>query len=131
MHDIAIAFPTLTVIRLAVAAVWMYEGLWSKLLGRAARQNQVVAAVPVFGPRFGRTFLMMLGLVEVSLALWVLSGVLPGMCSVTQVALLIALNTNGLLWARHIIHDPAGMVIKNLAFLVLAWACGALAGAHS
>jgi hypothetical protein len=38
--------------------------------------------------------------------------------------LLIVLNVNGLLWARHIIHDPAGMIVKNIAFLVLVWACG-------
>jgi hypothetical protein len=35
---------------------------------------------------------------------------------------------NGLVWARHIIHDPAGMVVKNAAFLVLVWVCGALPG---
>ena len=34
---------------------------------------------------------------------------------------------NGLLWARRIIHDPAGMVVKNIAFLMLAWVCGAMA----
>jgi hypothetical protein len=32
---------------------------------------------------------------------------------------------NGLLWARRLIHDPAGMVVKNIAFLVLVWVCGA------
>ena len=39
--------------RSAVAGVWIYEGLWCKLLGREPRQVQVVEAVPVFGPRFG------------------------------------------------------------------------------
>jgi len=53
--------------------------------------------------------------VEVGLAAWVMSGMDPGACAVAQIALLIVLNANGLLWARHIIHDPAGMVIKNIA----------------
>ncbi len=126
MHDITLTFPALTVIRLAVAAVWLYEGLWNKLLGRAQREAQVVAAVPGFGPRFGQLFLKVLGLVEVALAGWVVSGVFPGTCAVAQIALLMVLNANGLIWARHIIHDPAGMVIKNIAFLVLVWACGAM-----
>ena len=39
--------------------------------------------------------------------------------------LLVTLNVNGLLWARRLIHDPAGMVVKNIAFLVLVWVCGA------
>jgi DoxX-like family len=48
-----------------------------------------------------------------------MSGIAPGTCAITQTALLVVLNANGLLWARQIIHDPAGMVIKNIAFLVL------------
>jgi hypothetical protein len=31
------------------------------------------------------------------------------------------LNANGLIWARDVIHDPRGMLVKNFAFLVLAW----------
>ena len=30
----------------------------------------------------------------------------------------VTLNANGLLWARHIIHDPGGMVVKNFSLLV-------------
>jgi len=128
MHDITLAFPAAIVIRAVIAAVWLYEGFWNKLLGRAQREAQVVAAVPRFGPRFGLLFLKALGVIEVAIAIWVMWGVLPGACALTQITLLIILNANGLMWARHIIHDPAGMVIKNLAFLVLVWACGALPG---
>ena len=92
--------------RAAVAAVWLYEGLWCKLLGREPRQVEVVEAVPRLGPIVGRTFLRRLGAVETLLALWVLSGVTPGLSAIAQTALLVALNANGLLWARHIIHDP-------------------------
>jgi len=42
--------------------------------------------------------------------------------------LLLTLNANGLLWARHIIHEPAGMIVKNIAFLVLVWIGGAIPG---
>jgi hypothetical protein len=121
-------FPPLVVIRASIAAVWLYEGLWCKLLGRAPSQVQVVTAVPRLGPRFGPAFLKALGVVEVVMAVWVMTGIAPGTCAVTQTALLVVLNANGLLWARHIIHDPAGMVIKNIAFLVLVWVCGALPG---
>jgi hypothetical protein len=119
-------FPPLVVIRASIAAVWLYEGLWCKLLGRAPSQVQVVTAVPRLGPRFGPAFLKALGVVEVVIAVWVMTGIAPGTCAITQTALLVVLNANGLLWARHIIYDPAGMVIKNIAFLVLVWVCGAL-----
>ncbi|MGB8473758.1 MAG: DoxX-like family protein [Candidatus Acidiferrum sp.] len=128
MHSIAIAFPPLVIIRLSVASVWLYEGLWCKLLGRVKSQVDVVTAVPRLGPRFGLLFLKTLGVVEVALAVWVMAGIAPGTCAIVQTVLLILLNANGLLWARRIIHDPAGMVVKNIAFLVLVWVCGALPG---
>ena len=126
MESIAIVFPPLVVIRVSVAAVWLYEGLWCKVLGRMPSQVEVVTAVPGLGPRFGSTFLKALGVVEVAIAVWVMVGIAPATCAIVQTALLVALNANGLLWARRIIHDPAGMVVKNVAFLVLVWVCGAI-----
>lgn len=120
--------PPVWLIRAAVAAVWLYEGLWCKLLGGEPRQVQVVEAVPFFGPRIGRLFLKALGAVEVGLAAWAFSGLVPVAAAVVQTALLATLNANGLLWARRVIHDPGGMVVKNFAFLVLVWVAASLPG---
>ncbi|MGO8996250.1 MAG: DoxX-like family protein [Polyangiaceae bacterium] len=126
MHDVSLALPALPLVRAAVAAVWLYEGLWCKILGRERHQVQVVEAVPVLGPMVGRYFLLALGVVETGIAAWVMSGAMPGLCAIVQMALLVALNTNGLIWARHIIHDPGGMVVKNVSFLLLAWVAAAM-----
>jgi hypothetical protein len=131
MHDVSLALPPLLLVRGAVAAVWLYEGLWCKVLGRERRQVQVVEAVPKLGPLVGQRFLLALGLVEMGLAAWVMSGLTPGLCAIAQTALLVVLNTNGLLWARQIIHDPGGMVVKNVSFLLLAWVAAAMSGAAS
>ncbi|HVB98950.1 MAG TPA: DoxX-like family protein [Candidatus Dormibacteraeota bacterium] len=128
MHALAIPFPPLIVLRASVAAVWLYEGLWCKLLGRVRSQVEVVTAVPRLGPRFGLPLLKALGVVEVALALWVMWGIAPGLCAIVETAFLIVLNANGLIWARRLIHEPAGMVVKNIAFLVLVWVCGAMPG---
>lgn len=118
--------PPTWLIRIAVAAVWLYEGLLCKLLRGEPRQFEVVKAVPRYGPRFGVPFLMSLGVVEVTLAVWVLSGVAPLLCVIAQTVLLVSLNVNGLIWARDVIHDPRGMIVKNFAFLVLAWVAASL-----
>jgi hypothetical protein len=123
-----VLLPPFWLIRCAVAAVWLYEGLWCKLLGREKRQMEIVHAVPGFGPRVGAPFLKLLGAAEVAVALWVLSGALPIPCAAVQTLLLAALNTGGLLWARRLIHDPGGMVVKNFAFLVLVWVSASLPG---
>ena len=118
--------PPSWLIHVAVSCVWLYEGLWCKLLNGEPRQMQVVGAVPRYGPRMGMVFLKLLGLIEVGLALWALSDLAPFAGAVVQTMLLITLNAGGLRWARHIIHDPAGMVVKNFAFLVLVWISASL-----
>ena len=118
--------PPFWLIRVAVAAVWIYEGLWCKLLRGQPHELAVVEAVPFFGPRVGAAFLMTLGVVEVALGAWVLTGIEPWWCALVQTLLLVTLNLNGLIWSRHIIHDPGGMVVKNSAFLVLVWVAAGL-----
>lgn len=120
------ALPPGWLIRPAVAAVWLYEGLWCKLLRGQRHEFAVVEAVPIFGPRLGAQFLMTLGLIEVVIAGWVLSGQTARLAALVQTLLLVALNASGLLWARHIIPDPAGMIVKNFAFLLLVWTAASL-----
>ena len=118
--------PPAWLIRGAVAAVWLYEGLWCKLLRGEPREFEVVKAVPRYGERFGVPFLLVLGGVEVAIGLWVLSAWKPFLCALAQTVLLVTLNANGLIWSRHVIHDPKGMVVKNFAFLILAWVAASL-----
>ncbi len=120
--------PPFWLIRFAVAAVWLYEGLWCKLLRGQPHEFAVVAAVPFFGPRIGASFLFALGAAEVAIAAWALSAAAPIECAIVQTVLLAALNGNGLLWARRMLQDPAGMIIKNFAFLVLVWVSASLPG---
>jgi hypothetical protein len=58
----------------AVAGVWLYHGLWCKLLGRCPDQAEVVAAVPGLRGSRARAALLGIGVVETAFALWVVSG---------------------------------------------------------
>jgi hypothetical protein len=118
---ITVLLAPLWLIHIAVAAVWFYEGLWCKLLNGQPRQVRVVEAMPVYGPRVASKLLRFLGAVETAIGVWVLTGIAPILCAVAQTALLVTLNVCGLLWARRLIEDPGGMVVKNFAFLVLVW----------
>ncbi len=115
-------------VRGAVAGVWLYEGLWCKLLRGQPHEFAVVAAVPRYGRRFGTPFLLALGCTEVLIAAWAFLALAPVPCAAAQTILLILLNGSGLLWARHVIHDPAGMIVRNASFLVLVWVAAALPG---
>jgi len=103
--------------------VWVYQGFWCKVMGRMPRHTQVVEAAPFFNPRRARQFLLALGFFETFLGVWVISGLFSPTAAVVQTLLLLGMNAGGLIWARAIIPDPAGMVFQNFAFLVLIWIC--------
>jgi len=123
--------PPLALLQFAVAAVWLYEGLWCKVLGGMRHEFEVVEAVPFLTPRLATLFLRALGVVECALALWVLAGWQPWWAALAQTMLLVALNSAGLYWSRRLIPDPAGMVVKNFAFLVLGWVTAAQIAAQA
>jgi uncharacterized membrane protein YphA (DoxX/SURF4 family) len=120
--------PPIQLIRFAVALVWLYEGLWCKVLGRQPQQEAIVSDVPLLSAGRARGFLFVLGWAEGALGVWVLTGRLAWWAALTQTVLLSSMNAVGLLFARRRIHDPAGMVCKNLALLVLAWVAAGLGG---
>jgi uncharacterized membrane protein YphA (DoxX/SURF4 family) len=107
--------------RAAIAAVWIYQGLWCKLLGRMPHHQEIVGTVPLLTPARAHRALVALGLLECVIGSWVLSGFWPSEAALLQTALLVAMNAGGLLWASRAIPDPVGMLLQNFAFLLLAW----------
>jgi uncharacterized membrane protein YphA (DoxX/SURF4 family) len=109
------------VARAAVAVVWLYEGLWCKVLGGDGDQQAIVAAVPLLPPALAGAALTGLGLAETALAVWVLTGRRARAAAVTQTVLLVAFNAGGLLFAADRIDDAGRMLTANAALLTLAW----------
>ncbi len=107
--------------RLAVALVWLYQGLWCKVLGRCPGHQAIVEAVPGMDAQTAALALAGIGAVEVGLAVWVISGWRPRLAALAQTLLLAGMNGGGLLWGREHIADPGAMIVQNVAFLTLAW----------
>jgi SAM-dependent methyltransferase len=107
--------------RLAVALVWLYQGLWCKLLGRCPGHRAIVEAVPGLAGPAGTLVLAGLGTIEAGLAVWVLCGWRPRLAAAAQTLLLVGMNGGGLLWGREHIADPGALITQNLAFLTLVW----------
>jgi hypothetical protein len=105
----------------AVAGVWLYHGLWCKLLGGCPEQANIVADVPGLAGKRARVVLLALGVIETALAGWVMSGVKPRLAAATGTALVTGMNAGGLMFARRHIPAPRALVLENLGFLALAW----------
>lgn len=112
---------SLLIARASIASIWLYQGLWSKLLGNTPHHREMVRMVPFLSHRVASWALIALGCVECALGIWVLSGVWASGAALAQTILLSSMNIGGLVWASRLIPDPVGMLLQNTAFLLLAW----------
>jgi hypothetical protein len=107
--------------RIAIALVWLYNGLWCKVLGACPGHAAIVAGLPGLDSATATRLLAAIGLFETALAVWVLSGRWKILGALVQTLLILGMNAGGLLFGREHIADPAAMIVNNLAFLALVW----------
>lgn len=116
----------LAVVRLALAAVWIYEGLWLKV-ARPSMHELAVAQSVTIGPLSPVTLLRVIGGGETLMGLGVLSGRYARFLAWFQGVVLVLMNAVGILFAGDAIPDPVGLVIHNLpllACIVVLGVCG-------
>jgi uncharacterized membrane protein YphA (DoxX/SURF4 family) len=113
----------LTAIRLSVAAIWLYEGLWLKIVHPVPHELAVVESV-AFGPLSPERLLALIGGGETLLGLGVLSGLYPRFLAWFQGSVLVLMNGIGIAFSHGAIADPVGLVLKNLPLLLCIIALG-------
>lgn len=113
----------LMVVRCVVALVWLYEGLWLKVVAHDPHQLAIVKSF-AFGPLTPVMLMTLIGCGETLLGLAVLSGLFARFMAWFQGLLLIAMNLTGILFGGGQIAQPVGLLIHNLPLLV----CIALLG---
>ncbi len=116
-----VAVPGPGMARFAVAAVWVYEGVWAKVLDREPRQRRILAAFPGVGERRARRATLALGILEAAAAPWVLAGRAPRATALAQTAVIAAMGEAARRWAREEITDHRALLLQHAAFVTLVW----------
>jgi uncharacterized membrane protein YphA (DoxX/SURF4 family) len=88
-----------------IALVWLANGLLCKVLMLVPRHAAIVARI--LGPEPAPLLTRLIGLGEIGMAAWVVSGIKPRWCALTQIGLILSMNTleawlapDLLLWGR-------------------------------
>lgn len=99
----------------ALTALWLVNGLLCKVLNLVPRHEQIVARI--LGPAHARPLTLAIGLAEIGMAAWVLSGIGRRWCLLAQMGLVAAMNLlefalapDLLLWGRLNLGFAAGFV---------------------
>jgi hypothetical protein len=104
---------------IVLAGVWMINGLVAKLLGFVPRHEAIVARF--FGEASAPILTRLIGLGEIAMALWIITGRKRLWCASTQCFLIVTMNVLELWRARDLLLFPVLMPVANALLLLLAF----------
>jgi uncharacterized membrane protein YphA (DoxX/SURF4 family) len=106
-------------LRLALALVWIYQGLWHKVIAVDERHLEIVASAPSFLPPW--IALGLIGGLETLFAISILLRWRQRLFAWLQIIILLAMNLAGILCASDRITDVGGMLTMNFVFALAIW----------
>ena len=88
-----------------IAAVWLINGLFCKVLNLVPRHQEIVATIT--GASHSRLLTVLIGISEIGMAIWIITGIWPRFNAVIQIVVIAVMNTlefilvpDLLLWGR-------------------------------
>lgn len=93
------------IVNYLIAFIWLANGLFCKVLNLVPRHQEIVAKI--LGSNHSRVFTLAIGLSEIVMAIWILSGYKRRINVYTQILVIAIMNTlefflvpDSLLWGR-------------------------------
>lgn len=74
-----------------IAAVWIANGLFCKLINLVPRHEQIVAKI--IGNNYSKPLTILIGISEIGMAIWILSGIRSRLNAIAQIAIVATMNT--------------------------------------
>lgn len=78
-------------IRYLIAVVWLANGLFCKILNLVPRHQEIVGII--LGNEYSFYLTKFIGILEVSMFVWILSKIKSKICAVTQISVVMIMNT--------------------------------------
>lgn len=104
---------------IVIGAVWVFHGLYSKLLDGIPRHGMIVERV--LGEDIARPATLLIGVAEILLGLWAWSGRYRKANAALQTLAIVSMNALEITLARDLLISAPGMAVLNLAFLSGIW----------
>ncbi len=107
-------------VRAVMASVWLYNGLWLKLLARDPHHVAIVNAT-FRDPHLAGQMLSGIGLAEAALAIAILLGAAGRWVNGVQIVAVLVMNAVAIFFSGEIPH-PLGLIVSNLPLVACALA---------
>jgi len=84
-----------------IAVVWLINGLLCKVLNWVPRHEEIVARI--LTETYSRPLTILIGLSEIGMAIWILSGIRSRLNAFTQIAIVLAMNVIEFIFASDLL----------------------------
>lgn len=98
-----------------IAFVWFANGLFAKVLGFVPRHEQIVARI--LGDSYSDILIVMIGVGELFIAAWVLTGKFSRFAAVLQISLVLTMNVIEFVFARDLLLFGGLNAVFAIAFV--------------
>ncbi len=107
-------------LRLFFAAVWLFNGIWCKILDGVPRHREIVART--LGEEHSLLLTRLIGCGEVMMAAWILSGIRWKWSCAAQIAAVVAMNvTEFIMVPDMLLFGRINSLIALAYIMVVAW----------
>ncbi len=108
--------------RIALAAIWLYNGLWLKVIVLDPHHLSIVHSVFNNASADPVLVLKLIGGCETLLAIGILSGLFYRFVSIFQIVVIVSMNIAGIVFGGGAIEHPVGLIVSNLPTIMCALA---------
>ena len=108
-----------TLLAYLIAMLWVGNGLFCKVLNLVPRHQEIVARI--LGEEYAHVFTLLIGVLEILMAIWILSGFKSRLNAIMQILIVAAMNIiefilvpDLLLWGKF--NSIFAMILISLIF---------------
>lgn len=102
-----------------IALIWLANGLFCKMLNLVPRHQEIVARI--LGYQHAGILTKTIGLSEIFMALWILSGIRARLNAITQIVIIAAMNTLEFFIVPDLLLWGKANAIFACIFILLIW----------
>ncbi|HEX7753824.1 MAG TPA: DoxX-like family protein [Niabella sp.] len=83
--------PLQQVLKYVIALIWLINGLFCKVVNGVPRHQELVEKI--LRLQDGRTVTLLIGISEIIMAIWIISGYRPHLNAIVQIVIIVLMNT--------------------------------------
>ncbi|MCU7548599.1 DoxX-like family protein [Chitinophagaceae bacterium LB-8] len=102
-----------------IAAVWLINGLFCKVLNLVPRHQDIVARI--LGDGHARLLTLLIGYSEIAMAVWILSGIWKRVNVITQILVILTMNIFEFILVPDLLLWGKGNAVFALLFILLIY----------